>query len=74
VFGLLFGLFGAIPYVVIGTIDGGMESGLVAGFTWWIAGIPWDIVHGVGNFVVMLLLYHPIQRVIHNVLKNRYFS
>jgi energy-coupling factor transport system substrate-specific component len=67
IFGLLFGLFGAIPYVVIGAMDGGMESGLAAGFTWWVAGIPWDIVHGVGNFVIMFLLYQPIQRVIKSI-------
>ena len=62
-FGFLFGFFCAIPYVVIGMVSGGIVNGFYAGFTWWIAGIPWDIVHGIGNFVIMFLLYHPIKKV-----------
>lgn len=60
-FGLLFGLLCAIPYVVIGMADGGLRGGLYAGFAWWVAGIPWDITHAVGNFVFMLVLYKPVR-------------
>ena len=70
-FGLFFGFFCAIPYVVIGAWDGGIKNGLYAGFTWWVAGIPWDIVHGVGNFVLMLVLYHPVRRVMER-MKSRW--
>lgn len=62
-FGFLFGLFCAIPYVVIGTVSGGFINGLYTGFTWWIAGIPWDILHGIGNFVIMIVLYQPVKKV-----------
>lgn len=55
VFGLLFGLLGAIPYIV--------TSGIHGAFAWWIAGIPWDITHGIGNFVIMLILYRPIRAI-----------
>lgn len=68
-FGLLFGFFAAIPYVVIGAVDGGLRNGLAAGFAWWIAGIPWDIVHGVSNFVIMLVLYKPIRNVMQKFQK-----
>lgn len=62
VFGLMFGFLCAIPYVIIGAADGGgLMGGLTAGFTWWVAGIPWDITHGVGNFVLMLVLYRPVR-------------
>lgn len=61
-FGLAFGFLCSFPYVVIGMADGGILNGLYAGFTWWIAGIPWDIVHGVANFVLMLVLYQPVMR------------
>lgn len=61
IFGLFFGFLCALPYVVIGAVDGGILSGLYAGFTWWVAGIPWDIVHCVGNFVLMLVLYTPVK-------------
>ena len=55
VFGLLFGFFCAIPYL--------FTSGLVGAFTWWVRGIPWDLVHGIANFAIMLVLYEPMRRV-----------
>lgn len=66
-FGLSFGFLCALPYVVIGAADGGIMNGLYAGFTWWVAGIPWDIVHGIGNFVIMLIFYHPVKRVVDKI-------
>lgn len=62
-FGLGFGLLCAIPYLFINAPGGGIAAGLSAAFAWWIAGIPWDMVHGVGNFVLMLVLYHPIRKI-----------
>ena len=61
IFGLFFGFLCALPYVVIGAVDGGIMNGLYAGFTWWVAGIPLDIVHCIGNFVIMLVLYTPVK-------------
>lgn len=66
-FGLFFGFFCAIPYVVIGAVDGGIRNGLYAGFTWWVAGIPWDMIHCAGNFVLMLILYRPVRGVMKRV-------
>lgn len=60
-FGLMFGFLCSFPYVVIGAVDGGLINGLYAGFTWWVAGIPWDITHCIGNFVLMFILYKPIR-------------
>ena len=60
-YGLFFGAMCSIPYVVIGCFNGGIRSGLYAGFTWWIAGIPYDLLHCVGNFALMLILFHPIK-------------
>lgn len=60
-FGLFFGLLCAIPYGVLGFIDGGLRGGLSAGFTWWVAGIRWDILHCVGNFALMLALFCPVK-------------
>ena len=56
-FGLSFGLLCAIPYIFIQ----GSTGGLAFAFSWWIAGIPWDLVHGVSNFVLMLILYRPVR-------------
>lgn len=70
-FGLSFGFLCSFPYVVIGAADGGLRSGLYAGFTWWVAGIPWDIVHGVGNFVIMLVLYKPVRAIMERLPINK---
>ena len=60
VFGLLFGPLCAIPYFFIGFAGGGFSQGMMQMFAWWVAGIPFDLIHGVSNFVIMLALYHPI--------------
>jgi len=45
-------------------------NGLYAGFTWWVAGIPWDLVHGVANFILMLVLYRPVRMVMNRLPAN----
>lgn len=56
VFGLLFGALCSIPYFFIG--------GWSMGFSWWIAGIPYDLIHGVSNFIVCLILFVPLRKVL----------
>lgn len=70
VFGLSFGFLCAVPYVVIYGVNGGLKTGLYAAFAWWVAGIPWDIVHGIGNFVLMAMLYKPVRGVMRRVKQN----
>jgi len=53
-YGLLFGALCAIPYVVIGGLHGGIA--------YWIAGIPFDLAHCAGNFVLTLVLFKPLYR------------
>lgn len=74
IYGLLFGFFCAIPYVVIGTVDGSILNGLYAGFTWWVAGIPWDMIHGAGNFVLMFVLYRPVRNIMNKLPNIGTFS
>ncbi len=62
-FGLMFGAMCALPYFFLGFLDGGFAHGLRTGFAWWVAGIPWDITHAIGNFVLMLVLYYPVRSV-----------
>lgn len=66
-FGLFFGLLCAIPYGIAGCVDGGLRGGLSTGFTWWVAGIRWDILHCVGNLAVMLALYRPVRGVMSRI-------
>lgn len=72
IFGLMFGFLCSFPYVVVGAVDGGLVNGLYAGFTWWVAGIPWDVTHCIGNFVIMFVLYHPVRQVMKKT-KNMFF-
>ena len=60
VFGLIFGLLCAVPYFFVGLLGGGFMQGLTQMLAWWVAGIPFDLVHGVSNFVIMLALYRPV--------------
>ena len=69
-FGLLFGFMCSLPYIVIGSAGADLTAGLHTAFAWWIAGIPWDLVHGAANFAIMLVLYHPIMRVMKIMKKN----
>ena len=68
-FGLSFGFLCSFPYVIIGAAGGGILNGLYAGFTWWVAGIPFDIIHGVANFVIMMVLYHPVRKILKEASK-----
>lgn len=70
VFGLLFGFMCSLPYIFLGSTGADLTAGLNTAFAWWIAGIPWDLVHGAANFVIMLGLYHPIMRVMKLMKKN----
>ena len=70
VFGLCFGALCAIPYLFTGT---DLKSGLTLAFNWWVAGIPWDIAHCVGNFILMLLLYKPLSSVMTKLQTNKKF-
>jgi len=54
VFGLGFGALCAIPYAVVG--------GWAAGFAYWVAGIPFDLLHCASNAVLAFILLMPLYR------------
>lgn len=62
IFGLSFGLLCAVPYFFIAT-TGTFLVRLQITFAWWVAGIPWDIIHGVSNFIIMSQLYRPLKNI-----------
>ena len=59
-FGLAFGGLCAVTYIFI--------SGPHGALGWWIAGIPFDIIHGIANFALCLTLYIPIRKVFDRFL------
>ncbi len=62
-FGFSFGLLSSIPTLIL--------SGPYAAFTYFIAGIPFDLLHGIGNFVMTVVLFLPLSRMLTK-MKNRY--
>lgn len=58
-FGLFFGTLCSVPYF----ITGGVHMGL----SWIIAGLQMDIIHGIGNFLVTLVLFQPLRTAFYNV-------
>jgi len=58
-YGLFFGMICAIPYVVLG--------GWHMAVSWWIAGIPYDLLHAAGNFCLCLVLFKPLLRLARKV-------
>lgn len=58
-FGLFYGALSSIPYLFLG--------GFQTAFSWWIAGIPFDIIHCVANFVLCLILFQPLQNVMRRM-------
>lgn len=51
-YGLAFGTLCSVPYFFI--------SGIKEGFAWIVSGLMFDLAHGVGNFVIALLLFRPL--------------
>ena len=57
--GLLFGAMCAVPYFFIG--------GAKMAASYWVAGIPFDLAHCAGNFVVTLVLVKPLTKLTRKI-------
>ena len=55
-FGLIFGSLFALVYIPIDP---------AYALAYWIAGLPWDVWHGVCNFVLMLILGKPFSQILY---------
>ena len=58
-FGLCFGALCALTYWLTG--------GWAFALSWWVSGIPFDVLHCVGNFVLALFLFRPCRRVLERL-------
>lgn len=61
-FGLCFGLLCTPVYWVTG--------GWAFALSWWISGIPYDLLHCVGNFFLTLVLFKPCRRVLEQLFEQ----
>ena len=63
VFGLLFGLLCAPVYLFSG--------GPAFALSWWLSGIPFDITHCIGNFVIALVLFNPLRKLLDKLYSSK---
>ena len=40
----------------------------------WLSGLSYDAMHGVGNFVIMLLFYRPLRRALQTAKRQIYLD
>lgn len=57
--GLLFGPFSALATLVL--------SGFKAAVSYWVAGISFDIIHCISNFIIVFLLIDPLESLIRKI-------
>ena len=60
--GLCFGALCSIPYLFIG--------GWPLAFSTWVSGIPFDLVHCAGNFILVLVLFRPLKNALLKLAIN----
>ncbi len=63
---MLSGLFG-LSFGLLCSFMSLFTGGIKVAVSWWIAGIPTDILHGISNFVICLVLFKPLDRVFGRV-------
>ncbi|MCR5468696.1 MAG: hypothetical protein K6F37_07035 [Lachnospiraceae bacterium] len=61
-FGLSFGAFCSIPYFFIG--------GVHTAYTWWLAGLPYDVLHGASNGIIAAILFAPLRALLNRIKKS----
>ena len=60
IFGLSFGALCSLPYFFIG--------GPSMALSYWISGIPFDLMHCIGNLFMVFALYKPLKKALNNTL------
>lgn len=54
--GYAFGALCAIPFAITG--------GIGAGISYWVAGIPYDLIHGTANLILCAILLRPLSQIL----------
>ena len=62
VYGLFFGALCAPVYLFTG--------GPAMAISWWISGIPYDLLHCGGNFVMALILFVPLRKLLEKLYRK----
>lgn len=70
IFGLTFGAICSVLYLIMGWFNGSLITGFQSAIAYWITGIPFDIAHGISNFIIALFLFKPLYYVL-NILVEK---
>ena len=62
-FGMAFGLLCAPVYMAVG-------GSVSYGIRWWLAGLPFDVPHAIGNFVIALVLFVPLRKLLTRLYRK----
>ena len=62
-FGLAFGALCTPVHLLFG--------GPAYAFAWWVDGIPYDLLHCAGNFVMALLLFIPLRKLVEKLYREK---
>lgn len=62
-FGLAFGFLCSPVYMAVG-------GSVSYGIRWWQAGLAFDLTHGIGNFVIVLLLFAPLRKLLERLYEK----
>lgn len=65
IWGLSYGLMCSLIYLPVG---------VSYAVVWWIAGIPFDIIHGISNFITGLVLLKPLMKVLNRLKRGDCFK
>ncbi|NLJ97984.1 MAG: hypothetical protein GX320_01775 [Tissierellia bacterium] len=72
----VYATIGAIFGYAFGALFAIVESifyGLAYGWVYWLRGIPFDLIHGTSNFIIILVLYKPMINILTK-LKASYYQ
>lgn len=61
-FGACFGALCALVYLPL--------EGWSFALSWWISGIPFDLLHCAGNFIMALVLFRPCKKVLSRLVRS----
>lgn len=67
---ILSGAFGLAFGALCGITDIFLLGGIAPAVAKWVSGLPFDIAHCVGNFVIALLLFDPLRQLMEKLYKR----
>ena len=62
----IYGFITGVLYIPLYFISGGVTFAV----SWWVSGITYDIVHGISNFILSIILFKPLVQLMFKLKKQ----